>query len=91
VSQVESCYTDTQNYQSCDSDTELSAAGGETGLNIGTGQGQVTLSAGSTDTYTVTAFSKSGNTFFITNDTDGVKTRTCTTTSKGSCPSSGSW
>src|SRR3954447_24471136 len=56
VSQIESCYTDSQSYDSCTSTTQL----GNTGLPVGAGLGSVTVSA-TTDAYTVVATSKSGN------------------------------
>src|SRR6476619_7158202 len=55
VSHVESCFADTQDYTGCDTAAEL----GTTGLNIGTGQGQVNITASATDGYTITAVSKS--------------------------------
>src|SRR6478672_8906515 len=51
VSQVESCYSDQQNYQNCTAASAL----GNTGLALGTASGQVTVGAASSDTYTVTA------------------------------------
>src|SRR5438093_13390214 len=59
VSQIESCYTDTQTYSSCTNPAN-------TGLTLGTFPtttgGQVAVSASST-AYTVEASSKSGNVF----------------------------
>jgi type IV pilus assembly protein PilA len=86
VSQVESCYSDAQNYTSCDSAGEL----GNTGLTIGTVTGQVSVT-GSTDTYVIVGHSKSGNDFTITKGTDGAVTRSCTSPGSGSCLSSGTW
>ena len=74
----------------------------QVGLGCGTavlsGQGspiQPTVSDPSTgataNTYTVTATSKSGNTFTIARDASGNYTRSCTVQGKGSCPPSGSW
>jgi type IV pilus assembly protein PilA len=90
VSQVESCFADQQTYTACDSN----AAGelnGETGLDYGTGPGQVAVNtspAATTSTFTVTAYSKSGNTFSIARGASGY-TRSCTGTS-GGCKSD-SW
>src|ERR1700738_2326461 len=85
VSAVESCYSDTQAYTGC-------------GTAVLSGQGspiQPTVSDPSTgataNTYTVTATSKSGNTFTIARDASGNYTRSCTVQGKGSCPPSGSW
>jgi type IV pilus assembly protein PilA len=75
VSQMESCFTETDTYVGCDP-TE----GGVTG---------VVLSDESATGYKLTATSKSKNTFSITKDgTTGVSTRTCSTTggtTKGGC------
>src|SRR6266704_1952099 len=43
VSHVESCFADTQDYSTCTTATQL----GTTGLSLGTGQGQVSVTAGS--------------------------------------------
>ena len=85
VTQVESCFADTQDYTQCDTATDL----GTTGLNIGTGSGQVAVTASATDGYTITAVSKSANTFLITKAAGGAPTRTCTGTD-GGCKG-GSW
>jgi len=84
VSQVESCYTDAQDYSQCMSPSN-------TGLTLGTGPGSVTVSAAQSDAYTIVASSKSGNKFSIVKDTSGTSTRTCGTANQGSCLSSGSW
>jgi type IV pilus assembly protein PilA len=89
VSQVESCYSDAQDYTKCDSATEL----GSTGLTIGTTTGQVSVT-GASDTYQIVGHSKSLNNFTITKGTDGAVTRSCDTADKGSCLSgtgTGTW
>src|SRR3954447_6968146 len=53
VSQIESCYTDAQDYSNCTTQAQL----GNTGLTLGTQTGQVTVAA-TTDSYTVSAVSK---------------------------------
>jgi type IV pilus assembly protein PilA len=93
VSQIESCYTDTQTYSSCDDSTELT----NTGLPISAAfppaasSGSVAASAG-TSNFTIVAASKSGNTFSITKATTGQLTRSCTTAGDngGSC-NGGTW
>jgi type IV pilus assembly protein PilA len=87
VSQVESCYSDAQNYTSCATSAQL----GDTGLAFGAGAGQVTITGPTSNTYTIKASSKSGNTFTITKNTDGTVSRTCSTVGTGSCITSGSW
>ena len=90
VSQVESCYATQQAYNQCDTTTALTADG-PTGLDWGTGSGQVSVTGAATNSYTVEAVSSSGNKFDILKATTGGITRTCTPTGKGACPSSGSW
>ena len=86
VSQVESCYTDSQNYCNCTNPQN-------TGLSVGSNPGQVdvTASTAAPDVYTIVGHSKSSNNFTITKGSDGATTRTCNTAGKGSCPSGGSW
>jgi type IV pilus assembly protein PilA len=69
VTQIESCYADSQSYASCATATVLSDAG----------LGAVVPSGVTSAAYTVVATSKSGNTFTIAkNGTTGQITRTCT-------------
>jgi type IV pilus assembly protein PilA len=79
VSQMESCYTDSNTYVGC--------PGSGTGMSIGSGAGQVAVSGQSADAYVVTATSKSGNTFVITKVSNGTTTRSCTVTggNSGGC------
>ena len=91
VSEIESCFTENDTYTNCGS-TAISDAG----LTSGGGGGQVTATPTADGKgYTIVGTSKSGNTFSITrSNTDGTTSRTCTTTggsSKGGCPSSGTW
>jgi type IV pilus assembly protein PilA len=85
VSQVESCYSQKQSYTNCVTASDL----GNTGLTIGTADGQVGVTA--TDSgagYTIVGYSKSGNDFTIDKDgTTGETTRSCTSTgaSNGGC------
>src|SRR5882757_1640134 len=68
VSQVESCYTDAQDYTQCTAPTN-------TGLALGTGTGQVNMPVSATNTYQIVGHSKSGNNFTITKVTDGTIVR----------------
>ena len=84
VSHIESCYTQKQSYTSC----VTSAALSPTGLDIGTSGGQVeAVAQDAGKTYKITAHSRSGNTFFITKQTNGTSTRTCdgTAAANGGC------
>ena len=87
VSQVESCFADTQDYALCDTAAEL----GTTGLTIGTANGEVGISGASADDYVITGYSKSGNDFIITKTNGAAPARTCNTVSVGACPASGTW
>jgi type IV pilus assembly protein PilA len=91
VSQVEACFANEQDYSKC-GDVSGKIGGDPTGLPLGGGTGQVdvdvTTPAGG---YTVTAKSKSGNSFLITKDATGVTSRTCTTAASGGCPTGGTW
>jgi type IV pilus assembly protein PilA len=78
VSQVESCYAQKQAYDECDTNLALD----NTGLNLVEGApaadtDEVAVTDADTNTYTITAASKSGNTFFIDKETDGTSTRRC--------------
>jgi hypothetical protein len=90
VSQAESCYAQTQDYQDCDANTI-----GNTGLKVVYGStapaaGEVQFNATAADEYTITAKSESDNTFTITKDDEGVTTRTCSDAgaSNGGCADS---
>jgi type IV pilus assembly protein PilA len=97
VSQIESCFTDSQSYGSCSTAAQL----GDTGLPVqdptvaGVGTSSVKVVAGTTNAFTVAARSKSGNVFSIAKSTTGAIARTCDTTggnTSGSCPSvGGAW
>src|SRR4051795_3330741 len=79
VSELESCYTTTQDY----SDTACSTALTDAGL-----PSTVTFAASGTAGYVITSTSASNNVFTITKDsTSNAVTRTCTNagTSKGGC------
>jgi type IV pilus assembly protein PilA len=96
VSQLESCYTDNNTYAATGTaavtTTAPSCLPNNTGLSIGTGNGQVNVTAATTTGYTVVATSSNGHTFTITKDqTAGTITRSCTPTGQGGCPSTGNW
>lgn len=85
VTQVESCFADSQDYSACKTAAQL----GTTGLDLGTAKGQVNVVSTTADGYTITGYSQSGNTFIITKASGGPVKRTCTGTD-GGCKS-GSW
>jgi type IV pilus assembly protein PilA len=85
VSQVESCFADQQDYRQC-AGTNVANLG-TTGLNIvGTAppaSGAVAVVSSAADGYTITAMSKSGNSFSITKTAGGPVARTCTVAKAG--------
>ena len=85
VSQLESCYTDNNTYSG--SGNGGSCLSTNTGLSLGTAQGQVEVTAATSSTYTIVGHSKSGGDFTIAKDASGNVTRTC---AGGSC-SGGTW
>ena len=85
VSQLESCYTDNNTYSG--SGNGGSCLSTNTGLSLGTAQGQVEVTAATSNTYTVVGHSKSGGNFTISKAASGDVTRTC---AGGSC-SGGTW
>jgi type IV pilus assembly protein PilA len=93
VSHVESCYTSTQDYSQC-GDTATDVV--DSGLDMGTGAGQVHVNATGASSYSVVATSKANSgganhTFTITK-TNGkfVKPYTCAPANNGGC-SGGKW
>jgi type IV pilus assembly protein PilA len=84
VEHVESCYANTQDYTQCGI-----AALGATGLPLGTGLGQATVTSPDAQSYTITAKSKSGGVFTIAKTGSTPTARTCSGGSKG-C-TSGTW
>jgi type IV pilus assembly protein PilA len=88
VSQVEACFADTQTYATCQTGTAL----GVTGLDLGTNPGQVSVTSGTADTFTVQAVSQNNShTFSINRVSGGGYTRTCGTPSDGGCKAGGVW
>jgi type IV pilus assembly protein PilA len=84
VSHVESCFADTQDYTLCQTAAQL----GTTGLDIGAGKGQVSVTGPGPNGYAIVAVSKNNsNTFTITRD--NTKTppmqRTCSKANDGGC------
>jgi type IV pilus assembly protein PilA len=93
VSQVESCFATEQDYTKCDTSAELP----NTGLDLGTTAGQVSVLSGATSSsYTVKAVSKASSGgahefYIVKSSLGGASTRTCTPTGSGGCPTSGNW
>ena len=93
VSQVESCFADTQDYTACDK--AALEADGSTGLSLVDGtpttEGDVGITGDAVDGYTIDAYSKSGTHFLITKVGGGPVSRTCDQAGKGGCKAGGVW
>jgi type IV pilus assembly protein PilA len=87
VSQVESCFADTQDYSACLTAAQLGVAAD----TIGTGEGQASITAQGTTGFTIAAKSKAkeagtNHNFTVVKDaTSGEITRDCTPVGKGGC------
>jgi type IV pilus assembly protein PilA len=90
ISQMESCYVGQGSYS-----TPTACIGTTEVTSLGSGLTAFTVALSGTTGYTIDATSKSGNKFTLVHDQSSGDTRTCVTTgggtSKGGCPSSGSW
>ena len=87
VSEMESCFTDNQTYNNCNTQPEVT--------NLKSGLTNMTVTVNDpVKQYTIVATSKSGNVFTLVHSADTGDTRTCTTagTTKGGCPgNNASW
>lgn len=89
VSQVESCFTTEQTYAAPCNDNDTYA---DSGLPLGAAAGQVQVTAGDVDGYTVQAQSEAdGHTFTITKDGNNAPANTCEPAGEGGCDSDGEW
>ncbi len=61
VSQVEACYANEQTYANCDTAADLP----NTGLKIGSANGEVSVTASGQDSFTIVGKSKNGNSYTI--------------------------
>ena len=95
VSQIESCFTPTEDYRLCSTEAQL---GGNLGFPYGTNPGETAITATGLNTYSITAVSNAltggaNNTFTITKGATGLTTHSCTAgsgTDGGGCHS-GTW
>jgi type IV pilus assembly protein PilA len=88
VTQVESCFTDQQDYGKC----TWTGTTGPTPILEAKLPSTVVITSSATDSYVITATSDSTNTFTITKTSGSAAvSRTCNAPSKGACPSSGQW
>jgi type IV pilus assembly protein PilA len=88
VTQVESCFTDQQDYGKC----TWTGTTGPAPILEAKLPSTVVITSSATDSYVITATSDSTNTFTITKTSGSAAvSRTCNAPSKGACPSSGQW
>jgi type IV pilus assembly protein PilA len=85
--ELESCFTEADDYQLCSSAAKL--AGAE--VPLGSGAGEAEVSAPAARQYVVTAHSRSGTDFVLTRPAAGDLQRTCTKPGHSGCPTGGSW
>jgi type IV pilus assembly protein PilA len=87
VSGMESYYATNKTYIGAATDDDVAKLG-----VLGSGNDQASIEASNDTTYTLVGHSASGNQFTIAKTGSGATvTRTCTTTNKGACPSTGKW
>jgi hypothetical protein len=91
TSQVEACWTEWQDYRRCRSAAVLNKDAGQYALPIGSHRGQVRVSHARRDTYTIDAWSRSGNHFLMVRKSSGALVRKCTAAGRGGCFHNGRW
>jgi len=83
ASHMESCFTNAETYAGCDTSADVT----NSGLALGTADGQVEVTPNGTIGYTIIGHSRSGNDFTYLKANSTV-TRTCTTAGTGGCGNS---
>jgi type IV pilus assembly protein PilA len=91
TSQVESCWAEAMDYRDCRSAAVLNRNMGQYALPIGLHRGQVRVSAARRDSYTIDAWSRSGNHFLMIRRTSGMLVRKCSSAGRGGCFHNGRW
>lgn len=87
VSHMESCFVTNETYAGCDGNNPDIQ---NSGIQIGNGPGQVEIINPTATGYTLTGYSKSGNTFTYQKNGSNVQ-KSCTQPGKGGCPSDQQW
>lgn len=91
VSAVEACWSEFMDYRKCRTAHALNSGMGIYKLPIGRHRGQVRVSHARRDSYTIDAWSLSGNHFLVVKHSNGVLVRKCTTAGRGGCFHNGRW
>jgi len=90
VSHMESCFTTDETYAGCEAGDDVS----DSGLPLGTGQGQVDVVSEDADGYEISALSQSGTEFTYVKDTSTTPVtidKDCDARGDGGCPTDGNW
>jgi type IV pilus assembly protein PilA len=92
VSQLESCFTEEDQYVGCTATLNSS----NTNLPIGPGVGEVRITGEGTTSYTIQATSRAttgaaNHTFSLTHTLGSADAKDCTVHGKGGCPLDGAW
>jgi hypothetical protein len=91
TSQVEGCWAEWQDYRRCRSAAVLNRDAGQYALPIGSHRGQVRVTHARRDSYTIDAWSRSGNHFLMVRRSTGALVRKCTAAGRGGCLHNGRW
>ncbi|MEP6953340.1 MAG: type II secretion system protein [Solirubrobacteraceae bacterium] len=86
VTMVESCNAEKNDYTGCDT----TAALGPAGLSVGSGPGDVEVTATTVSTYSVRAHSRSGNWFDISRGSERME-HACGSAGRGGCHADSGW
>ena len=91
---VESCHTETQSYEKCDTLAELTAADSNPNVlltdEVQRRAGAVSITA-TEKTYSIVGYSRGGNSFVIQKTEAGQMARPCTTGGTGGCKPGDLW
>jgi len=92
IAAVESCFTETRDYTSCDTTADLAAVDSKPGAELtdttAKKNGAVSVTA-TADTYIVVAYSKSDTEYSVAKDGEGMTTHTCSDPGDGGCTRGG--
>ena len=83
---LEACHVDEGDFRDCDSAAQLA----QTGMAIGPGRGQVSVTEASAREYLVVSVSRTGSQFTVERTSDG-RVRSCDPPGEGGCREGSSW
>ena len=85
-SMIEACHVDQGDFRDCDEGPDLN----RTGMPIGPGRGEVSVTEADRDTYLITSTSKTGSEFTVRRDATG-RVRACDPPGEGGCRTGSVW